>query len=778
MSTNLPDIRGVPTNLDPELRKLLLQMREHLRELRGSTGDAAGVAGSGSGTGIGERGPPGVPGPPGLPGGDPYVPDLTPPPTPTGVSVLAGLDFIGILTDAPLFTQGHGYSRTKVYGVTYPGTGPLPTFADAVLVHEFVGTVGSFPSEPSTQWHIWLKWLSVDNVESAAPQGGTNGNVATTGADVTKLLEALTGQITSSQLYADLNTRINLIDGSAPGSVNQRIADEAAARGLDVSGLQTQIDTLVSVSAGDFGPVIALIEAETTARTDADSALASSLTTMIASVSDTSTAAIAAESSVRAGVDGYLGAQYTLRLDVNGRVAGFGISSTSIGGAGARSDFGIVADRFFIAPPAGTVGVGSIIPFTVLTSGTTTPAGEVLPAGVYMDAAYIRNLDAVLARFNQAIITNAMIANLSASKLTVGDGTIGGNLKSSNYIAGSQGWILQPGGGAEFGFANIRGLLLASQVSAGFITAGMIDSRGLTIRDAAGNAILTAGSSVATSTFGGNVTGTLNGTATSTVVNNASTALSNSITANNNASTALSGLNAKLDAAAADVLTGPITMNAAAAILVGTTSNGLYLGNTGLVARVGGVNKFVISATGDATFAGTLSAATGSFAGSLSAATGTFSGSLTAAAVNAVNTVNIAGEAVLIPRAASTLGNINATGVDQNVQAVASITIPATAPTTKVVIIFSFNLLCGANSSVTHSVKRNGTAIYTGATTFGPYWDGIDIEPTPNYTVQQYQILDAPGAGTWTYTVTFRRLGGSGTCTASYRAMLVLGAQR
>lgn len=53
------------------------------------------------------------------------------------------------------------------------------------------------------------------------------------------------------------------------------------------------------------------------------------------------------------------------------------------------------------------------------------------------------------------------------------------------------------------------------------------------------------------------------------------------------------------------------------------------------------------AATGS--FAGSLSAATGTFAGSLSAATGTFSGSLTATAINAVNTVNIAGNAVTVP---------------------------------------------------------------------------------------------------------------------------------
>lgn len=53
------------------------------------------------------------------------------------------------------------------------------------------------------------------------------------------------------------------------------------------------------------------------------------------------------------------------------------------------------------------------------------------------------------------------------------------------------------------------------------------------------------------------------------------------------------------------------------------------------------------AATG--TFAGSLSAATGTFAGSLSAATGSFAGVLTASAINAVNTINIAGNAITVP---------------------------------------------------------------------------------------------------------------------------------
>lgn len=207
MSTELPDLGSPPDRIEPELRKWLVRAREHIRELRGNSGDPAGAAGSGGGSTTVVI--PGAPAPAPAPGpADP--PDLTPPPTPSGVSVTAGLAAVYITTDPPLFTQGHGYARTKVYGAKYSGTGPLPTFANASLQHEFIGEIGSFPSDLGVQWHIWVKWLTVDNVESVVPFGGTNGVQVTTGkigtADLGPLIveagNLASGAVTAAKLAA------------------------------------------------------------------------------------------------------------------------------------------------------------------------------------------------------------------------------------------------------------------------------------------------------------------------------------------------------------------------------------------------------------------------------------------------------------------------------------------------------------------------------------------------------------------------------------------------
>lgn len=234
MSNDLPDIGRVPQKVEPELRRLLEQIRSHLRRLRGLDGSSERAITATDLDGIvsGTAGPAGPPGPPGA-DGDVYVPDYTAPPTPTGVSVSAGITFVNIETDPPIFTQGHGYAVTVVYGVAWPTSDPTPpTFSEAVKICEFIGDVGSFPTDPSTRWCIWLKWNTQDGIESAFPSGGANGDQITTGQDVSALLEAITGEIRQSELAPALSTRIDLIDGpeSLAGSVAARVKDEADAR--------------------------------------------------------------------------------------------------------------------------------------------------------------------------------------------------------------------------------------------------------------------------------------------------------------------------------------------------------------------------------------------------------------------------------------------------------------------------------------------------------------------------------------------------------------------
>lgn len=119
--------------------------------------------------------------------------DLTPPPTPTGFRATGAITHILVEHDEPTFPMGGGYLHTRVYGVQVNPGDPLPTFSDAVELHQFSGVIGAVPSNPATTWRLWIKWESKDGVLSASPAGGTNGLEVRTGEDVALLIEALTG---------------------------------------------------------------------------------------------------------------------------------------------------------------------------------------------------------------------------------------------------------------------------------------------------------------------------------------------------------------------------------------------------------------------------------------------------------------------------------------------------------------------------------------------------------------------------------------------------------
>ena len=237
--------------------------------------------------------------------GDSYVTDLTPPPTPSGLAVSAAISHIFIGHDTPTYTQGHGHLRTHVYGKIVQSGDPLPTFADAVEITQFSGVVHAHPSNPATTWRIWIKWESIDGVLSSSPAGGTNGSEVVTGQDVALLLAALGGKITESQLYSDLGTRINLIDGVGPGSVNARLQSEVSDRTtalLAETNARFAADGVVGAVVGAVGTsaghAVVAIQTEQQTRVDDNSAAATTSTMLVAALGQ-NTAAIQTEQQTR-----------------------------------------------------------------------------------------------------------------------------------------------------------------------------------------------------------------------------------------------------------------------------------------------------------------------------------------------------------------------------------------------------------------------------------------------------------------------------------------------
>lgn len=164
---------------------------------------------------------------PGLPsGGLPVVPgpgagggetDMTPPPQPTLFTATGAFSHIIIEQAPPLYTQGGGHFRTRLYGKKVNAGDPLPVFGDAVELTQFEGIIYAHPAEPGATWRLWTKWETRAGVLSPTPAGGTNGVEATTGQNVSALVQLMTGPGNPFKVVPDY---VTLADGTVvpPGT--------------------------------------------------------------------------------------------------------------------------------------------------------------------------------------------------------------------------------------------------------------------------------------------------------------------------------------------------------------------------------------------------------------------------------------------------------------------------------------------------------------------------------------------------------------------------------
>ena len=252
---------------------------------------------------------------------------------------------------------------------------------------------------------------------------------------ISQVINDLQAQIMESKLFKDLGERVNLID--KPGGIFDRL--EAAELVLVQETNQriegdTALSARLDVMGTRVGTAEAAISTETTQRVNADNAIQQTISTQYAAVnnnlsllqsSQTTTAnnvaaltttmqqvqaqvganavAIQQETQARAAADGALYAQWTLRVDVAGRVSGFGLASNS-----TVSDFIVRADRFSIASPSTQDGIAPQMPFIVTTTSQVVN-GRSVPPGVYLKNAFIEN----------GAITNANIGIAEIDTLTI-----------------------------------------------------------------------------------------------------------------------------------------------------------------------------------------------------------------------------------------------------------------------------------------------------------------------------------------------------------------------
>jgi hypothetical protein len=170
------------------------------------------------------------------------------PPAPTNLTADGALANIILTWDTPVYL-GHAYA--EVWAAEEPAGGGSPALGDATLIGRAPGAVFSHNlGNGAARWY-WVRFVNI--ADEKGPYNAVEGVRGETGQDPEYLLDILSGQITESQLYQSLGDRIDLVDGpeNLAGSVDSRIAAEAAARDAAIAVVQGQVNDLLNLPAWD-----------------------------------------------------------------------------------------------------------------------------------------------------------------------------------------------------------------------------------------------------------------------------------------------------------------------------------------------------------------------------------------------------------------------------------------------------------------------------------------------------------------------------------------------
>ena len=339
-------------------------------------------------------------------------------------------------------------------GATY-AAGDLVTYAGS-LYRALLATTGNLPTNTG-YWEKVGDYASLGEAVAAHAAQLEDHETRVTSAEGAITAEAEARTLLATQvgsntaaIQAEAQTR-----ATETGALAEQITTVVASYGAaDAATLTSAKGYADSAAAAALAAAQAAVQTESTVRADAVGALAEQITTVSTTV-DGNTSAIQTQATA---IDG-LYAQYTIKVQAGNIVGGIGLAAEAPDGSEGMIDFAVRANRFYVAPPDGQGDTKTAL-FTHYTTPTTINGVEI-PAGTYMDAAFMRTFVAQFGQIGALAVDDAAIANLSAAKLTAGDGTIGGILKSAAYISGVTGWAIHRDGWAEFANATVRGTVYA-----------------------------------------------------------------------------------------------------------------------------------------------------------------------------------------------------------------------------------------------------------------------------------------------------------------------------
>jgi predicted phage tail protein len=342
--------------------------------------------------------------------------------------------------------------------------------------------------------------IADESAARAQAISGVNASISTLDSKVTSNITRIDKAIADetqarTEAISGVNASISSLENKTDASVSRldkAIADEKSARTEAISGVNASISTLDSKVTSNVTRIDKAIADETKARTDAISNLNSSLTSTINSkVSEVSTALSTHEASsaekfsqisasfesVNSSITEWSQSMATadealstkidqLKVTVNGNTTAIETTSKALtdfkGNVDATYSIKLATDnngmKYATGMSLGLTGSGTNVQsqciflvdrFVLMTAanGTYTTPFYVSNGAMYVKEAFIKNASIGTAKIADAAITTAKIAQ---------------QIQSTNYKAGSAGWMIDKNGSAELNNVTVRGAVYAS----------------------------------------------------------------------------------------------------------------------------------------------------------------------------------------------------------------------------------------------------------------------------------------------------------------------------
>jgi hypothetical protein len=390
---------------------------------------------------------------------------------PTSLSVSGAYSQILIFWDFPLYLN---HSQTEIWSY------PTNSLGDATLTGVSTGGTYIDPVGSGVQRFYWIR--HVNTAGTFGPWNSTSGTQAATATDVAHQLAVLGGAIAASELATSLSTPIAKIPGleTFTGYTSSYSGGSLLTRMGAVEGTAGGAVTYAHLNQNHY------------TKTTANQATAGAITTLASGFAnpDGSSGTVTLQQAMTTQLteNGNLKAQYSVKIDNNGHIAGFGLSSTDVDGT-PTSAFIIRADKFAVIDPANTtIGLTNspppaAVPFFIQNGVTYIKAAAILDASITNAKVGTLNADRIGAGFIQA-------ARIQAGTLTADKLSIAGSQITSQQINGV--YYLMIGAAAittaNIGNAQIETLQLAGNsvtvqdaaVQSSGITLGVGNSSGWT----------------------------------------------------------------------------------------------------------------------------------------------------------------------------------------------------------------------------------------------------------------------------------------------------------